>query len=277
MSELQSYPWYISDWRQDEAVLAMTAEQQGIYRNLIDMCWDIGDLPTNEKALIGLAMCTEREWKRSWSAVRPMFVEIDGRLHNKKVDAKRPEIVGYKEGRKRGAQTTNEKRWGNRPATNTNGKERIAKGSLSDSLSESLNSRSVIAERSVLPSPSPSPSPCSANASLPPLADRTDEPPDLTSFAATVRNQFPVSRRGSLIQVQQAIAGEFGPLPADRLVAAMDRTQRNLAAYLESDDVQRGVCFSAARWISEGHWRDDPPAPAEASADDPFACLGGRK
>ena len=96
-----SYPWYISDWRQDEKVLALTMEQQGIYHNLLDMCWDGGDLPTDEGTLRKLALCSEREWKRSWPAVKPFFVEIDGRLHNPKVDENRPRLLESKESRRK--------------------------------------------------------------------------------------------------------------------------------------------------------------------------------
>ena len=104
---LNSYPWYISDWRQDEDVIAMTSEQRGIYRDLLDVCWDQGSLPTDTKLLTKLALCSPWEWKRSWQVVSRKFIEIDGRLHHPKVDEKRAELIQLQENRRRGAEETN--------------------------------------------------------------------------------------------------------------------------------------------------------------------------
>ena len=111
---IESYPWYITDWRESEAVLTMTAEQRDVYRNLLDICWRDGSLPTDEKALRKMSLAEPNEWKRSWASVSKQFVERDGRLHNAKVDEKRPSIVKSKENRAKGARLATVNRVGNR-------------------------------------------------------------------------------------------------------------------------------------------------------------------
>ena len=110
---LESYPFYVSDWRGSKAVSAMTAAEQGLYRNLLDICWQTGSLPINKNALQRLSFVSEAEFKKSWPAVSKMFVEKDGELHNEKVDERRPAVLRAKAARSRGAQVVNAKRWEN--------------------------------------------------------------------------------------------------------------------------------------------------------------------
>ena len=101
-SMIHSYPWYITDWRESEAVLTMTIEQRGLYRELLDMCWREGSLPTEERTLRKLAMAEQAEFDKCWPVVKTQFTERDGRLWNAKVDEKRPEVLKSKEDRSRG-------------------------------------------------------------------------------------------------------------------------------------------------------------------------------
>lgn len=241
---IASYPWYISDWRQDEDVLNMTAEQQGIYRNLLDICWDQGSLPPDEKALRKFAMCEGAEWRRAWPVVRGKFTEIEGRLHNAKVDAKRPEVLRAAASRTQSASNAARLRW------------------------ESVRSASRTAE--------PMPDACAAhsegNADLcgtlpyPTLPNQTCTPgasestwtgPDYEDLARQIWERFPKARRGPLRLVQDAVLSAFSPYPAEEFTVQAARCMRNLAGYLASGDVAKGVCYGAAKWISDGHWRTE--------------------
>jgi uncharacterized protein YdaU (DUF1376 family) len=71
---------------------AMTLEQRGLYRELLDHQWNDGSLPNDEEALQRLGNATAQEWKRAWPKVRQRFVERDdGRLWNPKLERVRRE------------------------------------------------------------------------------------------------------------------------------------------------------------------------------------------
>jgi uncharacterized protein YdaU (DUF1376 family) len=108
---MNSYPWYIANWRTCKDVLKMTAEEQGVYRNLLDMAWEWGDLPTDRAELLQLSLVKPEEFDRAWPFVGRMFVEIDGRLHNRMVDERRPYVLQQKEARADKARVAARKRW----------------------------------------------------------------------------------------------------------------------------------------------------------------------
>lgn len=81
-----SYSWFPADWLQSTTRLEMTAEQRGIYRDLLDHHYSEGSLPSNEKALRMIAGVTDKEWKRSSSLVLSKFTEREGRLYNRKAE-----------------------------------------------------------------------------------------------------------------------------------------------------------------------------------------------
>lgn len=93
---VHSYPWYIKDWLLSEARLTMTLEERGLYRDLLDHFFDQGSLPTNEAALLRMAACDAKEFRRAWPAVRNKFEEREGRLYNSKA----AEILASKMARK---------------------------------------------------------------------------------------------------------------------------------------------------------------------------------
>ena len=93
---MHSYPWYIDNWRASNAVAAMTAEERGIYRELLDQCWRDGSLPNSERALQVFARVSDKEWKRSRAKVLAMFREESGRLLNATVEENRERVVASK-------------------------------------------------------------------------------------------------------------------------------------------------------------------------------------
>ena len=97
-----SYPWYFADWRSSEAVLCMTLEQRGLYRELLDHCWEQGSLPNNTKTLRKISHSGELEWRRAWPKVSVQFREECGRLYHLKVDERRPQLIDWAEGRRKG-------------------------------------------------------------------------------------------------------------------------------------------------------------------------------
>jgi hypothetical protein len=94
-----------------------------------------------------------------------------------------------------------------------------------------------------------------------PVKNTSPDDQDLSTFAVEIRNIFPADRRGTLQEVERAIAGEFGPLPDNLMPAAMEQCRRNVAAYMAGRDVQQGVCMRCDRWIKDGRWREETPPP----------------
>lgn len=97
---IHSYPWYIADWRGSEAVLSMTLAERGLYRELLDHCWECGNLPNSEVVLTKIAHCSEKEFRKSWPTVKAQFYENDGRLYHVKVNEKRRAIEEWHDGRR---------------------------------------------------------------------------------------------------------------------------------------------------------------------------------
>ena len=157
---IHSYPWYPADWRASEEVLSMTMEAQGIYRNLLDMCWTDGSLPADERTLRRLALAEPDEWERSWCYVRHMFTEgEDGRLHHAKVDERRPELMAWhdqrREAAKRSARTRRE-RMLERHANGTSGAVQTAREEpLQRDVSGTSETVSTVPEPSTSTSASP--------------------------------------------------------------------------------------------------------------------------
>ncbi len=93
--KLHSYPWYPDDWRSSETRLGMNLEERGIYRELLDHCWIEGSLPVDDRKLKLIAGASDDEWQRSSKTVIAEFATEGERLHHRKVDNRRPELLSY--------------------------------------------------------------------------------------------------------------------------------------------------------------------------------------
>lgn len=81
------YPWYPALYRAD--TLHLTAEQDGIYRRLIDHYMETRmPLPDNDLALARIASVTPECFKNASSILRAFFVHgDDGKLHHKRCNS----------------------------------------------------------------------------------------------------------------------------------------------------------------------------------------------
>lgn len=71
--------WWIDKWRKSTAYNDMTAEEQGLYRNLLDECWlrPNGVIPDDPRILERVSGDHEA-WKRSGTKVLRWFTKVDG-------------------------------------------------------------------------------------------------------------------------------------------------------------------------------------------------------
>ncbi len=95
--KIHSYPWYTDDWYGKETWLSMNCEERGIYRELLDHCYEEGSLPDSEAVLQKRCGATDKEWKRSSAIPLSKFERIDGRLRHRKVDEVRPKLLDWRE------------------------------------------------------------------------------------------------------------------------------------------------------------------------------------
>ncbi len=86
MPRLTGFWWWIDRWRQSQAYMDMTLEQQGAYRNLLDEGkLRGGPLPDNEDVL-AKACGDPRRWKQIRGAIMSHFtLQADG-WHNATLD-----------------------------------------------------------------------------------------------------------------------------------------------------------------------------------------------
>lgn len=100
---LSSYPWYVSDWRGSQMRIALSTAGRGMYRELLDYCWETGYLPLDERSLIAISGGSKTEFKREWDVMKVAFFEQDGVLKHHKVEEKRDKLVHFRETRRSNA------------------------------------------------------------------------------------------------------------------------------------------------------------------------------
>jgi len=241
---IHSYPWYFADWRSSEAVLCMTLEQRGLYRELLDHCWEAGSLPADEGALRKISQATDKEWARSWPKVASQFLKRDGRLWHSKVDERRPELLRWAEARRRG-------------------------GLARHAPTKADATPSAIAESKAELDQQPSSSPPTYTSSSP---DTHTEPP----VCAPKPNHSRPPRAADVGQVSMRF-DEFcekypritdidgtghlwvSHVTVDNEAAVFSELDR----YLASSEVARGVILASPRYLLEGHrdrWKRKWPA-----------------
>lgn len=82
MKSLDWYPWYWRRWAGSRRVLRMTLAERGLYRELLDQCWNVGSVPDDPDEVAELVFGAPAETANAWPAVRRMFARRDdGRLY----------------------------------------------------------------------------------------------------------------------------------------------------------------------------------------------------
>ncbi len=98
---IQSYPWYIADWRNSETRLGLSLAARGLYRELLDYCYMEGSLPANREQLVSIAGADGKQTRYCLDAVLKLFVLKEGtngpRYHHIKVDEVRSKLLLYHE------------------------------------------------------------------------------------------------------------------------------------------------------------------------------------
>lgn len=72
------YPWYVTLYRANRKVQRLTYIERGIYRELLDECWDAGYVPDDVPRLAEIALCPVGVMAEAWPHLRPLFEPTEG-------------------------------------------------------------------------------------------------------------------------------------------------------------------------------------------------------
>jgi uncharacterized protein YdaU (DUF1376 family) len=104
-------PWFPRDFM--AATRGWPLVSRAIYRELLDAQWEQGGLPADTAILRVISGATPSEWRTGWPHVSPKFTKgPDGLLRNPRLEVHRIKAVALHKQRSKGAETTNNKRWG---------------------------------------------------------------------------------------------------------------------------------------------------------------------
>ena len=154
---IQSYPWYIADWRESETRIRLSLPERALYRELLDYCYLEGSLPIEEIQLSRIASCTAAEIRRYLPAVQPLFYLEGERMLHSKVNEVRAKLAKYHEQK--------------RHAGSASGRTRRERA-----LERESNGCSTGVPTEREPSPTPAPTPSPAPAPSIPLPSQSEYP-----------------------------------------------------------------------------------------------------
>jgi len=254
--------WWIDRWRKSSAFICMTLEQQGLYRNLLDVIWlfDGKAIPDEEKALISASGGDARAWAEHGATVLKWMRRVEGGWTNDTAteimtEARRLSKIRAEAGAK-GARS----RW------QTDGKVDSKRYSKPNGKPDSKHHSNGGA-----PSPSPSPSPY-------PSLD-LDNSTDLggEGISPTRTSAHPATNGGGdgFERFWTAYPNKKGKDAARKAWAKRHPTPDLIARILTAVEQQThwadwtkdGGRFvpHPATWLNRGSWDDEPVAPSLVS------------
>jgi uncharacterized protein YdaU (DUF1376 family) len=103
--KVPAFQFYPKDFLSDTNVLKMSHTERGLYITLMASCWMDGALPNNTKELAQMVKMPAPRFERLWQG--PLgccfYVNGDGRLHHKRLDAEREKQEQYRRRQSRAA------------------------------------------------------------------------------------------------------------------------------------------------------------------------------
>jgi len=75
---LPYYRWYVQDYRASRGAQRLTWQERGIYRELLDECWDKGVIPDDIEKLAEIARCPVGPMAEAWPNIRRLFESVEG-------------------------------------------------------------------------------------------------------------------------------------------------------------------------------------------------------
>ena len=112
---MQWYPWYVHRWRGSKMRLKLTPMARYIYRELLDVSYVEGSLPSDIALLAKLADVSLKSMRQEWPSISPVFeLREDGQLHHSTVDEVLSVAMRSREQKANAGRTSGERRANNR-------------------------------------------------------------------------------------------------------------------------------------------------------------------
>lgn len=222
--KLHSYPWYADDWYGKETWLSMSCEERGIYRELLDHCYQEGDLPNDQTVLQKRCGASDDEWQRS--SIKPLshFKLCKGRLTHRKVNEIRGRLIDFKSER--------------REAGRKGGK---AKSKPKAELKPSLVPASSKAQTQLKPD-------ATANSSVAAqTVDDFSEMDTLSAIAARINSRHPHPQLMAIDAITRVFADKTKP-HEDAIAVALE-IERNHARLCDLPEESGGWKGKSPRWL----------------------------
>ena len=117
MKTSPAYQWYVKDAMSDERYVLLTLEQRGAYRDLLDLQWIQGSIPSDIDDLARLLRTDSATMAAIWRAVGSFFAEVagsPGRLANRRLERERENIESQRRKKSEAGKKGAESRWSGR-------------------------------------------------------------------------------------------------------------------------------------------------------------------
>ena len=258
MAVLHSYPWYFQDWRSSRTRAKMTLEEQGLFRNILDILYEDGSIPDDPGQVQSLIGAKDKEFNRAWPRVRAALIEVPGGLTHPRVQVELPGLIRLAALRSGKARLGADARW-NRKS------EQALRNSDAPSIAPSMP---VAMLGQCLTDAQPMLGSCSSVTVTVPVtvpvtvASLSTSAPDLSDIARRIHDRHPKHRKGTLQVTERTLAALVGEAvdPA-RDAATVDANHAGCCASEEwTREGGRYVPF-LDRWLSQRAFVAPPPAP----------------
>jgi uncharacterized protein YdaU (DUF1376 family) len=186
-NNLAMMPWFPGNFMKSTRGWSVTAK--GVYRELLDAQWDMGELPTDPNDLRAAIGATAAEWAKGWAKCETKFpVGSDGQRRNLRLEEHRTRSARLAERHAKGAAKTNAQRYAERPHSDSLNGQSVSRTA----------SQSALAERDAKRSDSVSPTSTS---------DSDSDSEDLRSSAVTPLRGKPPDPRKMLWDMGLSLLG----------------------------------------------------------------------
>lgn len=91
-----AFQFYPKDFMADSNVVAMNLTELGAYMRLLCFCWLDQSLPADMPGLARLCRVSSAAFTKLWPALKPCFVEVDGRLVQPRMERERQKQEDYR-------------------------------------------------------------------------------------------------------------------------------------------------------------------------------------
>lgn len=91
-----SFQFFPKDFLADENVALMTVAERGVYITLLCFCWTEGSVPASAQAIGRLCSMSASAVQKIWPTIQRCFVENEGRLRHKRLDAEREKQAAWR-------------------------------------------------------------------------------------------------------------------------------------------------------------------------------------